>query len=187
LSVLWRPKSGQGSREIRSARSSADRQGVIDSQAAASSRSQVPTSATRAAPCLTCQASSFHVRWRPPLSVVIVTHLVTRSLVSRCRERLLRRSFCASLQRVYVAMTRASSRIRNLRSRLRRPPTPFSESLPVLGRAGSRSRPQRRSFRASLGSCNSRALHDIDLRRIIDLDFGCCGPVLAVVLLADEL
>jgi hypothetical protein len=33
------------------------------------------------------------VRQRPLLAVAIVTHLVTRSLASRCRERLLSRSF----------------------------------------------------------------------------------------------
>ena len=35
-----------------------------------------------AAPCLTWKAASVDVRWRPLLSVVIVTHLVTRSLAA---------------------------------------------------------------------------------------------------------
>ena len=57
--------------------------------AASSSRSQVPVRATSAAACLTWEAPSVDVRWRPLLSVAIVTHLVTRLLASRCREQLL--------------------------------------------------------------------------------------------------
>ena len=45
--------------------------------------------ATRAAACLAWEAPSVTVRWCAVLSVVIVTHLVTRSLASRCRQRLL--------------------------------------------------------------------------------------------------
>ena len=53
---------------------------------------QVTVRAARAAACLTWEAPSVGVRWRPLLSVVIVTHLVTRSFASRFRERLLRKS-----------------------------------------------------------------------------------------------
>ena len=53
--------------------------------AASSSRSQVMVGSARAAACLTWVAPSVYVRWRPLLSVVIVTHLVTRLLVRRCR------------------------------------------------------------------------------------------------------
>ena len=53
--------------------------------AASSSRSQLATWTARAVPCPTWEASSVGVRCRPLLSVVIVTHLVTRSLASRCR------------------------------------------------------------------------------------------------------
>ena len=49
-------------------------------QLASSSRSQVAVRTTSAASCLTCEPSSVHVRWRPPLSVAIVTQLVTQSL-----------------------------------------------------------------------------------------------------------
>lgn len=55
------------------------------SSATSSSRSQVQTSAVGAAACLTWQAPSVDVRWRTPLPVVIVTHLVTRSLAGRSR------------------------------------------------------------------------------------------------------
>jgi len=48
--------------------------------------------AARAAAGPTWEAPSVDVRWRPQLSVMIVTHLVTRSLASWCHERLLRRS-----------------------------------------------------------------------------------------------
>jgi hypothetical protein len=51
--------------------------------AASSSRSQVPVRPTSAVACLTCDRSSVCVRWRPPLSVAIVTHFVTRALASR--------------------------------------------------------------------------------------------------------
>jgi hypothetical protein len=56
---------------------------------ASSSRSQRARRTASAAACLAWEALSASVRCRPPLSVVIVTHLVTRSIVSRCRERLL--------------------------------------------------------------------------------------------------
>jgi hypothetical protein len=46
--------------------------------AASSSRSQVPIRTASAAACLTWEALSVDVRWRPRLSAVIVTHLVTR-------------------------------------------------------------------------------------------------------------
>jgi len=49
---------------------------------ASSSQSQVTMRAARASACLTWEASSVDVRWRPPLSVAIVTDLVTRSLAS---------------------------------------------------------------------------------------------------------
>ena len=40
-----------------------------------------------AAACLACDRLSVDVRWRPPPSVAIVTHFVTQSLMSQCRER----------------------------------------------------------------------------------------------------
>jgi hypothetical protein len=46
--------------------------------AASSSRSQVVVSTASAASCLTWERPSVDVRWRPPLAVAIVTHLVTR-------------------------------------------------------------------------------------------------------------
>jgi hypothetical protein len=52
--------------------------------AASSSRSQVRYGLPGAAACLTWEAPSVGIRWRPLLSVVIVTHLVTRSFASRC-------------------------------------------------------------------------------------------------------
>ena len=48
------------------------------------SRSQRAMRAARAAACLTWHASSVNVRWCPPLSVAIVTHLVTQSLGGPC-------------------------------------------------------------------------------------------------------
>src|SRR6266699_1279381 len=48
---------------------------------ASSSRSQVPARSASAAVVLTWNRTSVSVRWRPPLSVAIVTHFVTRSLV----------------------------------------------------------------------------------------------------------
>jgi hypothetical protein len=45
---------------------------------ASSSRSQVTVSTASAASCLTWERPSVDVRWRPPLAVAIVTHLVTR-------------------------------------------------------------------------------------------------------------
>ena len=56
---------------------------------ASSSRSQRARRTAGAAACLAWEALSASVRCRPPLSVVIVTHLVARSIASRCRERLL--------------------------------------------------------------------------------------------------
>ena len=73
--------------------------------AATSSRSQVPMRAARAAACLTWQASSVYVRWRPPLSVVIVTQLATRWLAGRCREPLLRRSSGDGLLRFILQLS----------------------------------------------------------------------------------
>ena len=72
---------------------------------ASSSRSQRAMRTARAAACLTWEALSVGVRWRPLLSVVIVTHLVTRSLVSRWRERLLRSSSRADLQPVTLQLS----------------------------------------------------------------------------------
>ncbi len=46
--------------------------------AASSSRSQVAVWTASAASCLTWERSSVSVRWRPPLALAIVTHLVTR-------------------------------------------------------------------------------------------------------------
>ncbi len=54
----------------------------------------------RRTPGLAWDRPSVGVRWRPPLAVVIVTHLVTRPLASRCSERLFRRSSRASLRPV---------------------------------------------------------------------------------------
>ncbi len=45
---------------------------------ASSSRSQLAVRAASAAACLTWERPSFSVRWRPPLLVAIVTHLVTQ-------------------------------------------------------------------------------------------------------------
>lgn len=42
--------------------------------------------AARAAASLTWQASSVYVRWRPPPSVVIVIHLVTRQLAALLQQ-----------------------------------------------------------------------------------------------------
>jgi hypothetical protein len=56
---------------------------------ASSSRRQRARRTASAAACLAWEALSASVRCRPPLSVVIVTHLVTRPIASRCRERLL--------------------------------------------------------------------------------------------------
>ena len=61
--------------------------------------------AARAAACLAWEAASVGVRWRPLLSVVIVTHLVTRSLASPCRERLLKRPSRASLRPVMLQLS----------------------------------------------------------------------------------
>jgi hypothetical protein len=62
------------------------------SRRASSSRSQRAMRAAKAAACLAWEATSVDVRWRPLLSVVIVTHLVTRSRASRWYERSLRRA-----------------------------------------------------------------------------------------------
>jgi len=53
--------------------------------AASSSRSQVAERATSAAARVPCSRPSMCVRWRPQLSVAIVTHFVTRSPASRSR------------------------------------------------------------------------------------------------------
>ena len=50
---------------------------------ASSSRSQVAARATSAAARVACCRLSVRIRWRPTLSVAIVTHFVTRSLASR--------------------------------------------------------------------------------------------------------
>jgi hypothetical protein len=50
---------------------------------ASSSRSQVAARAASAAARVACGRPSVRVRWRPPLSVAIVTQFVTRSLASR--------------------------------------------------------------------------------------------------------
>jgi len=60
--------------------------------AASSSRRQVHAWRASAAACLTWPRPSISVHWRPPTSVAIVTHLVTRSLVARRRRRWLDRS-----------------------------------------------------------------------------------------------
>lgn len=49
---------------------------------ASSSRSQLTACATSAVAGLARERPSVAVRWRPPLEVAIVTHLVTRSLAS---------------------------------------------------------------------------------------------------------
>ena len=46
---------------------------------ASSSRSQVPTRTANAVARAACGGPSVRVRWRPPLAVAIVTHLVTQS------------------------------------------------------------------------------------------------------------
>ena len=48
--------------------------------AASSSRSQVAVRAASAVARVACGRPSVGVRWRPPLSVAIVTQFVTRSL-----------------------------------------------------------------------------------------------------------
>lgn len=69
----------------------ADSRNVLGLLALASSpRSQVLTGTASAAAHLAWERPFADVRWRPPLSVAIVTHLVTRSLGSLCRERLLK-------------------------------------------------------------------------------------------------
>ena len=64
--------------------------------AASSSRSQVQTRSASAAARLAWDRSSVGVRWRPPLSVAIVTHFVTRPVrepvVSGCYLRTLSKS-----------------------------------------------------------------------------------------------
>jgi hypothetical protein len=50
---------------------------------APSSRSQVQTRTASAAVSLAWDRPSVGVRWRPPLSVAIVTHFVTRPFASR--------------------------------------------------------------------------------------------------------
>jgi hypothetical protein len=72
---------------------------------ASSSRSQVQTRTASAAVRLAWDRPSVGVRWRPPLAVVIVTHLVTRPLASRCSERLFRRSSRASLRPVTLQLS----------------------------------------------------------------------------------
>jgi hypothetical protein len=64
--------------------------------AASSSRSQVASLSASAAARLAWDRPSVDVRWRPPLSVAIVTHFVTRWLLGRPRpgEHLTRRSPC---------------------------------------------------------------------------------------------
>jgi hypothetical protein len=54
---------------------------------APSSRSHVVARPASAAACLIWEAPSVDVRWRPPLSVVIVTHLVTRPRATARRPR----------------------------------------------------------------------------------------------------
>ena len=51
--------------------------------AASSSRSQVQTRTASAAASLAWDRPSVGVRWRPPLSVAIVTHFVTQPFASR--------------------------------------------------------------------------------------------------------
>ena len=55
--------------------------------AASSSRSQVPARTASAAACLTWEAPSVGVRWRPSLPVAIVTHLVTQLRSLTCVGR----------------------------------------------------------------------------------------------------
>jgi hypothetical protein len=71
---------------------------------ASSSRSQCAMRTARAAACLAWEPLSAGFRWRPLLSVVIVTHFVTRSLASRRRERLLRRLSGAGLRPVMLQL-----------------------------------------------------------------------------------
>jgi len=72
---------------------------------ASSSRSQVQTQTASAVARLAWDRPSGGVRWRPPLAVVIVTHLVTRPLASRCSQRLFRRSSRASLRPVTLQLS----------------------------------------------------------------------------------
>jgi len=72
---------------------------------ASSSRSQVNTRTASAVARLAWDRPSGGVRWRPPLAVVIVTHLVTRPLASRCSQRLFRRSSRASLRPVTLQLS----------------------------------------------------------------------------------
>lgn len=61
---------------------------------ASSSRTQVTTPTASAGACLTWEALSVDVRWRPRLSVVIVTHLVTRSSADRAMVQVERPPGC---------------------------------------------------------------------------------------------
>jgi hypothetical protein len=72
---------------------------------ASSSRSQVQTQTASAVARLAWDRPSGGVRWRPSLAVVIVTHLVTRPLASRCSQRLFRRSSRASLRPVTLQLS----------------------------------------------------------------------------------
>jgi hypothetical protein len=72
---------------------------------ASSSRSQVAAPTARVAACPTWEAPSVDVRWRPPVSVVVVSHLVTHPIASRCSERLFGRSSSASLRLVMLQLS----------------------------------------------------------------------------------
>jgi hypothetical protein len=67
--------------------------------AASSSRSQLAMRTTTASACLTWELPSIGVRWRPLLSVVIVTHLVTRSLDLRSSSDSRERRDCSPSRR----------------------------------------------------------------------------------------
>jgi hypothetical protein len=73
--------------------------------AASSSRSQITVRSARAPACLTWKAESVGVHWRSLMSAVIVTHLVTRLLAIRCRDRLHRRSSGVSLRSVALELS----------------------------------------------------------------------------------
>ena len=83
---------------------------MLDSLAlASSSRSQVLPGPTSAAAHLAWDGPSVDVRWRPPLAVAIVTHLVTQSFVCP-RESFAQaagRAYRASLVKVTIFFTRS--------------------------------------------------------------------------------
>ena len=65
---------------------------------------------TRAAAYLSWEAPSVNVRWRAAVGMTIVTDLVTRSLVSRRRQRLLRKVIWDRASRCQMSLKRLNVR-----------------------------------------------------------------------------